>query len=78
MAFEAPSPSDMREVASQLGLNLTDTDLGEFRELMSDVFAQLRSTLLITGRAGCRTQRHHAVVVSCQNAGVAAVKLHVR
>ncbi len=39
MAFEAPSLSDMREVASQLGLNLTDTDLGEFRELMSDVFA---------------------------------------
>jgi len=39
MAFEAPSLSDMREVAGQLGLELTDTDLGEFRELMADVFA---------------------------------------
>ena len=39
MAFDAPSMSDMREVANQLGLELTDTDLGEFRELMADVFA---------------------------------------
>ena len=33
MAFEAPSSSDLREVARQLGLDLTDTDLGEFREV---------------------------------------------
>ncbi|MEJ2339211.1 MAG: amidase [Gemmatimonadales bacterium] len=39
MAFEAPDLSAMREVAGQLGLDLTDTDLGEFRELMADVFA---------------------------------------
>lgn len=39
MAFEAPSLSDLREVARQLGLDLTDTDLGEFREIMADACA---------------------------------------
>ena len=39
MAFEAPSLSDLREVARQLGLPLNDTDLGEFREIMADACA---------------------------------------
>lgn len=39
MTFEAPSLSDLREVARDLGLALSDADLGEFRELMADAFA---------------------------------------
>ncbi len=39
MAFEAPSLSDLSEVARQLGLRLSDDDLEEFRLLMADVFA---------------------------------------
>jgi len=39
MAFEAPSLSDLSEVARQLGLRLSNDDLEEFRVLMADVFA---------------------------------------
>ena len=39
MAFEAPSQEEMKTVARQLGLKLSESDLAEFRELMSDACA---------------------------------------
>ena len=39
MAFQAPSLSDLREVATQLGLKLNDADLAEFSSLMSGMSA---------------------------------------